>query len=84
MKIEDIPDDCVIIAPSNHRGRRVYHTENCGRFPNRPTKIRREMADAWGFKHCAFCRGDENATSKKGRSVDFSYQKALKEAANDD
>lgn len=84
MHIEDIPDDCVIVAPSNHRGTRVYHTRNCGRFPNNPTKMRLEMAKAWGFKHCAYCKGDGNPNSKKGRTVDRSYQDALKEAAQND
>ena len=83
MNISDLPEHKVVVAPSSHRGVKVYHTQDCGRFPENPSTMDRTMADAWGFKHCSYCQED-NPNSKKGRKVDRSYQDALKEAAQND
>jgi len=83
MNINDLPAHQVVVASANNRGRKIYHTRNCGRFPDNPKPMDRAMADAWGFEKCAYC-SDENPNSKPGRTVDLSYQDALKEAAKDD
>lgn len=82
MNIDDLPTHKVIVAGGAQRSNEIYHTTNCGRHPANVTTMDRAMADAWGFRKCRLCDG--GGPSDEGRTVDYSYQDALKEAARDD
>lgn len=80
---DSIPEGKVIVARGSRRGTKRYHTKRCGRLPAKELLMDKDMAIAWEFELCTYCDG-RVPHPKPGRTVDTSYQDALKEAAKND
>jgi hypothetical protein len=79
----EIPEHLVIKRVSGSTGTRghssIYHTGYCNRWPKEGKAISKEVAESWGYRECRVCAG-----TCKPTNADFSYQEALKEAAENE